>query len=115
MEKEKLYPRIGKDKSWVKFNFRYADKHFTMRFSWKPMIMLEKYFIHYWGTKEDFMLIWKIANEWTSLLLDPDDKRLILLKKAMADIKKLYSVIDLCLEDNKSPFVIYVNEYNSYK
>jgi len=111
---EKLYPKIYEDKWWKKFTFQYWDKHFTLRFSWKPMILLEKFFIYFWWNKKDFSFLWKVAI-WEELKEWANKNDLELLKKSMNRMDEFFKVLDICKEDNKSPFVIYVNDFNPYK
>ena len=112
--KEKFYPKIWMDKWGKKFSFHYWKKHFTMRFSWRPMIMMEKYFVLFWGNKEVFMKIYNLASEKKSI---PSELTRFLepLKKSMDRIREINDVFDLCDDDQKSPFVIYVNDFNAYK
>ena len=112
--KEKFYPKISVDRTWIKFLFRHSDKHFTMRFSWRPMILMEKYFILFWWEKEDFMTIWNLATQKEEI---PEELKVSLpiLKKAMSRINELLDVFELCDKDSKSPFVIYKNDFNAYK
>lgn len=114
MNKEKFYPKIWVDKWWKKFSFHYWEKHFTMRFSWKPMIMLEKYFVLFWWEKSRFMDIWNLASNKEEIpnLYKVDLK---ILQTAMSRVEEINEVFDLCDDDQKSPFVIYVNDYNTYK
>jgi len=112
---EKLYPKIYEDKWWKKFTFQYWNKHFTMRFSWKPMILLEKFFIYFWWDKKDFSLLWEIASWEKTNNSNIDYKNLEILKKSMNRLDELHDVINLCKEDEKSPFVLYVNDFNPYK
>jgi len=114
MNKDKFYPKIYEDKWWKKFTFQYWDKHFTLRFSWKPMILLEKYFILYWWEKEDFSKLWELATQKVKPIIKDKDT-LSILSKAIRSVEDLNSVLDICKDDSKSPFVIYVNDYNSYK
>lgn len=111
---EKFYPKIGVDKGGKKFSFHYWDKHFTMRFSGKPMIMLEKFFILFWGTKEDFMKLWDMASS-KEAIPETYKEDLWILHLAMSRVEEINEVFELCDDDQKSPFVIYVNDYNTYK
>ena len=114
MNKEKFYPKIWVDKWGKKFSFHYWEKHFTMRFSWKPMIMLEKYFILFWGDKDTFMKIWNLASNKQAIPTELQWE-LDYLRKAMGRVEEINEVFELCDDDQKSPFVIYVNDYNTYK
>lgn len=114
MNKEKFYPKLWIDKGGKKFSFHYWDKHFTMRFSWKPMILVEKYFILFWGDKTIFMEIWDLAYNKKEIPYELKPY-LPFLQKAVKRVEELSDVFDLCDDDQKSPFVIYVNNYNPYK
>ena len=110
----KLYPKIGQDESGKKFFFSSNWKHYTIRFSWRPMILIEQYFILYWWTKEVFIDLYNKLNNKERI--DTSMWRYIpMLRKALDRLDELNLVLDLCSQSNKSPLVIYENDFNSFK
>ena len=110
----KIYPKIGQDNSGKKFFFSSNNKHYTIRFSWKPMILIEKYFVYFWWTKEIFL---ELYNWLTSKTKIKDELIMFIpiLRQAIKRLEELNDVLNICADENKSPLVIYENEYNSFK
>lgn len=46
MESTKIHPRTIQDPSGLKFLFNHENSHFTMRFSGRPMFLLEEWYYH---------------------------------------------------------------------
>lgn len=41
----KIYPKTLVDKSWIKFVFDSKYTHYTIRFAWKPLTIIEQLYI----------------------------------------------------------------------
>ena len=80
----KIYPKVTSDDSGPKFHFNCDSKHFTIRFSWNPLLMLQ-HLTKIVGSEEDAIHILSVMGE------------------------AFYSIADAW----KSPFVIYVNNFDS--
>ena len=111
---EKFYPKLGEDRWGKKFFFHYGENHFQFRFSGRPLIILEKFFILNWWNKERFMNIWELASDKKPIPSEYTED-LHILKIAMQRVEELWDVFELCEDDNKSPFVIYVTKFNAFK
>lgn len=106
-KKNKIYPKTSSDSRWIKFFFDYQDKHYTIRFSGNPILTLE-----YLYMKRGWKDFNKTYNESKLNVINPNTE---LLRQCGTDIIEMQEAFFLMDEDNKSPFVVYVNDYNEFR
>jgi hypothetical protein len=100
----KYIPKVWRNEKWVCFYFDHWDKHYTIRFRWNPMLVLE-YMYKKRSWKNDFKVVYKKAKNW-----EPDEGHKI-LRKCTQDITELLEVFDAMAEDDESPLVVYANPW----
>ena len=105
----KLYPVTGYDAHGIKFFFdaefpEKCKKHFTVRFAGNPMLVLEYLYIHRGGA--DFFKTYETVKAGGKC------EGADLLKKCAKDVAEFTDALALMADNQKSPFVIYVNDYS---
>jgi len=105
----KLYPKMGKDEGWLKFFFNHQDKHFTMRFAWNPIMLLEFMYKKMWGL--NFTSVYRDAKAWKPI----NKLEAKLLSDSSKNVNELLELFQLIDDNNKSPFVVYVSDFNTFK
>jgi hypothetical protein len=115
----KLIPKVSFDDGWLKFFFDHWEYHYTIRFSGKPLILIESIYYNITDGKEDFMEIYeeykilsekKRKDEITQQELNKlvDANLLLAIVKAQEVLEYIgnaYSTI------GKTPLVVYANEF----
>lgn len=103
----KLYPKTTKDSWGIKFFFDYGDKHYTIRLSGKPILLLEAKFKQLWW--KDFFWVYNNAkNRITHAESD-------ILKKAIILTEDFLSTLEYVNKMWRSPFVVYIKKINNFK
>lgn len=102
MSSKKVYPKLQKDATGLKFHFDEWEQHFTVRFAGNPLLLLEYLYIKRWGS--DFVNAYTSAkegkvHEWHKLLRECRD-----------DLAELLEVISLVHANGKNSLVVYVND-----
>lgn len=103
----KVYPKTSSDARGIKFFFDFEDKHFTIRFSGNPILTLEYLFIKRWW--RDFNKVYSDAKLW---IQNESTKLLEECGKSVIEMQEVFFLMDM---HKKSPFVVYVNDYDEYK
>lgn len=105
----KLYPKMGKDDWWIKFYFDHQDKHYTIRFAWNPIMLLEFMYNKLWW--ENFTTVYRSAKAGIPIS-KKDAKLLSDCSKSVNEFLELFQYID---ENKKSAFVVYISDFNNFK
>lgn len=105
----KLYPITGYDMHGIKFFFdcefpEKSKKHFTIRFAGNPMLVLEYMYVHRGG--KDFFDTYEKVKKGEK----PEGREL--LKRCATDVSEFMDAMALMSDNQKSPFVIYVNDFS---
>lgn len=100
--KNKIYPKIWNDTSWLKFFFDYQWTHFTMRFSGNPLIILEEIYTSLGWT--DFVNVYECAKQWKVTAHQAT------LKDAIKHTQFYLEILQSIWARWKSPFVVYPND-----
>ena len=103
----KLYPKTTKDNWWIKFYFDYLDKHYTIRFAWNPILLLEAKFKELWW--KDFNWAYASAKEKSNHA----EKNILL--KAGSLVTDFLSTLEQIDKMWRSPFVVYIKNRNEFK
>ena len=113
MKNNKLYPTVGQDMHGIKFFFdaefpEKSKKHFTIRFSGNPLLILEYLYSLRGGT--EFTETYAMAKGAENAKCDKEN--LALLKQTAKDVSEFMEAMALMAENKKSPFVVYLNDYS---
>lgn len=86
----------------IKFVFDYWPNHYTIRFAWRPLYLLEQLYIKRWG--EDFAVVYELARN------NPDELTAE-QKQLLGQCIKDTSLFLECLQSSpQSPIVVYVTD-----
>lgn len=117
-EKIKIYPEAKIDSSGIKYYFNHEKHHFTLHFAGNPMLLLE-YLYKKRGWKQFWIVYAKARAEepnYRSLTyeLSPEELSLNMqiLQDATSTLKELMETMAYMDMKEKSPFVVYVNNYD---
>lgn len=88
----KRYPKRKYDAGWMKFVFEDWDKEYTIRFSWKPLVVLEHVYTKLWW--KDFM------DTYNKYPMNKDEKM-------TTAIWYVNALLDMLSECELSPLVVY--------
>ena len=88
----------------MKFFFNDNNRHYTLRFSWKPLLILEKAFYFLW---------WKDFNKVYNEKDFSNKEDVATLKEAIATTTETLEIIEQIFKDWLSPFVIYADDFKS--
>lgn len=86
----------------IKFVFNHNNTHYTIRFAWKPLYILEQLYINMWW--EDFQLVYDMLKEQPHNVSDKDKD---IMKKAIDMTNTFLN----CLYNIESPLVVYASDY----
>lgn len=112
-EPARKYFRCSVDDSGPKFFCNHEGFHYTLRLAGKPMLILEHFYVEAGGQREDFQTVYELAKEHKPLTGYPG--ALDQLKQAIVDSNKTVSALKDIALTGKSPFVMYISEYDDSK
>ncbi len=111
MESIKIHPKVIMDDSGLKFIFNHDGTHFTLRFSGKPLFLIEEWYYKLWGQIPDFPTLYsQVCNGW-----DVDAVNLELIEQAVTKSNEVFEVIERIWKRRLSPFTIYAQPFDSFK
>lgn len=111
MQTQKIHPNLVTDDSGIKFLFNFDGSHFTMRFSGKPLYIIEEWYRMLWWRVSNFPALYeriKLGQE-----VDPLD--LVLVKQAVDKSTEFLTVLQRIGNKNLSPFTIYAQPFDLFK
>lgn len=103
----KLYPKASKDESGIKFFFDHGWFHYTLRFAWNPIMLLEFLYKKKW--LDDF---YKVYDELKQGKVSDHG---LILKQCAKEVQEHLELLEYISDNKKSPYVIYVKEFNDFK
>lgn len=112
MLSEKIYPKLIPDESGIKFLFNHENTHYTMRFSWKPLFIIEQYYYKLWGTCKDFISLYDKIRDW-DISVDPEEEYIV--QQAVAKSREFFNILLDISNRGKSPFIIYAQPFDPFK
>jgi len=101
--RKKIYPKMAKDQWGMKFFFNDNDRHYTLRFAGRPLLILEKTFYVLWG--KDFGKVYNQRN-FTNM------EDVTVLKEAITVVEQMLTIIESVHKDWMSAFVLYADDFN---
>jgi len=102
--RKKIYPKMTKDRWWIKFFFNDNERHYTLRFAGKPLFYLEKAFYRAW---------WKDFNKIYNLRNTEDENDVAALALAVSMTEEALAIIEDIYKDWMSAFVIYADDFSN--
>ncbi len=112
-EPVRKYFRCSVDESGPKFFCNHENKHYTIRFAGRPMLILEHFYVKTGGSREEFMEVYNLARERKDVSGYPGAKERLKEAAEMADVV-VSALKDVALS-GKSPIVMYVSDYDEQK
>lgn len=106
----KIIPNTWQDEWWIKFHFNDNGKHYTIRFWWKPILLLEALYNKRWW--KDFYHVYNMCKtqEWKNKLETTDKNTYDLLVKCVHEVHELlWLFIDIDKNLSKCWLVVYSN------
>jgi len=104
--RKKIYPKVDKDTA-IKFWFNDNERHYTIRFAWNPLFIIE--FLYNDLGWKDFMATYRKVEHNDLENLDKTD--MDILAQAISLSRKFLSTLEAIGEANKSPLVVYADDY----
>lgn len=111
MDSVKIHPRVFSDDSGLKFIFNHDGNHYTMRFSGRPLFIIEEWYYHLGGTAVDFRSLYERIRERT----EPDTWQIYLVKEAIDKSTEMFEVLERIGNRKLSPFTIYAQPFDAFK
>lgn len=111
MQTQKIHPNLVTDESGLKFLFNFDGSHFTMRFSWKPLYIIEEWYRMLGGRVTNFPALYDRIRTWEDVA--PSD--LMLVKQAVDKSTEFLTVLQRIGNKNISPFTIYAQPFDLFK
>ena len=111
MESSKIHPRVAQDQSGLKFLFNHDDSHFTMRFSGRPMFLLEEWYYHLGWQHPNFIELYEDIRASKEV----NDEDIAIMKEVIKKSTEFFTILERISKRNVSPFTIYVQPYDHSK
>lgn len=111
MHTQKIHPNLVTDESGLKFLFNFDGSHFTMRFSGKPLYIIEEWYRMLGGKVTNFPALYERIKSWEEV----DSLDLWLVKQAVDKSTEFLTVLQRIGSKNISPFTIYAQPFDVFK
>ena len=108
---QKIHPNLVADESGLKFLFNFDWSHFTMRFSGKPLYIIEEWYRLLGGRVTNFPALYDRIKSWE----DVEQKDIMLVKQAVDKSTEFLTVLQRIGAKNISPFTIYAQPLDVFK
>lgn len=111
MESFKLHPRVVQDDSGLKFLFNHDNSHFTMRFSGRPMFLLEEWYYHLGWQNPNFIDLYNDVKSGKTV----SQEDIAIMKLVIEKSTEFFTILERISKRNVSPFTIYVQPFDHTK